>query len=226
MHVVKASAARAFIRARIVPGALAIGLLWAIAVSAQPMAAGGSPLERGRTVYEQHCTTCHGADGRAETPVARMLVPRPRNFADPVEMARVTIERMYRAIKDGRPGTAMAGWEEILSEPEIGDLIDYVRSLAPARDARSLTGDQLSQEIGARIYKRNCASCHGLTGRADTEMARVLNPPPQSFVDPVLMARIDNGRMFAAISRGRGSSCCPSGVRPSPSGPWQRTQYP
>jgi cbb3-type cytochrome c oxidase subunit III len=201
MAVIDTAPGRAHRIPRAVTIVASLGLAWAAAVAAQP--AGGSALERGRILYEQHCTTCHGIDGKADTPVARMLVPRPRNFSDPIDMARVTIERMYRAIKDGRPGTAMAGWEEILSEPEIGDLIDYVRSLTPVRDARSLSGDQLSQEIGARIYKRDCASCHGLNGRADTDMARALTPPPQNFVDPLLMARLDNGRMFAAISRGR-----------------------
>jgi high-affinity iron transporter len=36
---------------------------------------------------------------------------------------------------------------------------------------------------GAQLYRENCASCHGATGRADTEMARRLDPPPIAFAD-------------------------------------------
>jgi mono/diheme cytochrome c family protein len=204
MHDMTTALSRGIRRAATRCCALALGVAWAASVCAQPLAsAGHSSLERGRVIFERYCVTCHGADGRAETLVAQELVPRPRSFVDPVDMARVTMERMYRATKGGKPGTSMAGWEEILTEPQIGDVIDYVRSLTPERDARSLSGDRLSVEIGARIYKRDCASCHGLTGRADTEIARVLSPRPRSFVDPIQMARVNDGRMYATIYSGK-----------------------
>ena len=36
---------------------------------------------------------------------------------------------------------------------------------------------------GAALYARDCASCHGATGAADTAMARSLDPPPIDFTD-------------------------------------------
>jgi high-affinity iron transporter len=36
---------------------------------------------------------------------------------------------------------------------------------------------------GARLYAENCAACHGASGRADTAMARQLDPPPIAFAD-------------------------------------------
>jgi high-affinity iron transporter len=36
---------------------------------------------------------------------------------------------------------------------------------------------------GAQLYQQQCASCHGATGRADTAMARRLDPPPIAFSD-------------------------------------------
>ena len=170
-------------------------------LAAQPPA--GSAHERGRGLYAQHCAVCHGDDGRADTPVGRLLSPRPRNFADPVEMARLTVDRIYRAIKEGKPGTAMAPWKQVLTETQIGDVIDYVHDLASAAGTTPLRGEQLSLAVGRRIYERECASCHGVEGRADTEVARVLNPPPRNFADPIAMARVDDGRMYMAIYRGR-----------------------
>lgn len=153
-------------------------------------------------LYVRHCAVCHGEDGRADTPVGRLLKPRPRNFADPIEMARLTVDRIYRAIKEGRPGTAMAAWKDVLSETEIGDVIDYVHDLSSAAGT-PLRGAELSLAVGRRIYERECASCHGLEGRADTDVARVLHPPPRNFSDPIAMARVDDGRMYMAIYRGR-----------------------
>jgi mono/diheme cytochrome c family protein len=176
-------------------------LAWALPVAAQP-ASPQSAIPPGKVLYESRCAVCHGVNGRADTPVGRLLKPPPRNFADPVEMARVTVDRTYQAIKEGRPGTAMAAWGQILSETEIGDLIDYIHALAPPR-APTRTAEQLSIEVGRRIYMRECSFCHGAEGRADTEAAKALNPPPRKFADPVEMARLDDGRMYSAIKLGR-----------------------
>ena len=180
-----------------------MGLALALAMPAagQPLTA--SAHARGRMLYQENCAVCHGENGDAETPVGRLLKPRPRNFADPVEMGRVTVDRMYRAIKEGRPGTAMAAWGQILSETEVGDLIDYIHDLGVLRGTAPLPAKRLSLEIGRRIYDKDCASCHGASGGADTEFARLLSPPPRSFRDPIGMARLDDGRLYLAIHRGR-----------------------
>ncbi len=175
-------------------------LLWVPPLRAQP--ASQSAQERGKALYERHCAVCHGDNGRADTPVGRLLKPRPRNFADPIEMARLTVDRVYRAIKEGRPGTAMASWKDVLSETEIGDVIDYVHELS-SQAGTPLRGEKLSLAVGRQIYGRECAYCHGVEGRADTDVAKVLNPPPRNFSDPIAMARIDDGRMYMAIYRGR-----------------------
>ncbi len=179
---------------------LGVNLAWVLPVFAQ--APTPSAYERGKTLYETHCAVCHGVDGRADTPLGRMLNPRPRNFADPVEMARLTVDRIYQAIKEGRPGTAMAPWGQVLTETQIGDVIDYIHTLA-SPSGRPLSGEQLSLEVGRRLYNRECAVCHGADGRADTEAAKVLHPSPSKFADPIEMARLDDGRMYSAIKLGR-----------------------
>ena len=179
---------------------LGVSLAWAAPLAAQPPPQG--VLERGKAVYEKHCAYCHGMDGKAGTPVGRLLTPHPRNFADPVEMARVTVDRIYRAIKEGRPGTAMPAWGQVLEETQIGDVIDYVRSLASTQ-ALKLSVEQLSLEIGRRIYEKECELCHGKDGGADTDAAKTLRPPPRKLADPIEMARVDDGRMYSAIKLGR-----------------------
>ena len=180
---------------------LTVMLLWAMPIAAQLPAA--STQGRGKAIYEQNCAVCHGADGQADTPVSRLLTPRPRNFTDRIDMGRLSVDRIYRAIKEGRPGTAMAAWSQVLTELEIGDVIDYVQSFASSGRAAPLSAQKLSFEVGRRIYANNCASCHGDSGKADTETARVLKPRPHDFTDPVSMARLDDGRIYLAILRGK-----------------------
>src|SRR5574337_49297 len=131
-----------------------VSLAWAVLLAAESPGQGAG--NRGKAIYETYCAVCHGVDGRADTPVSSHLDPRPRNFADPVEMARVTEDRIYRAIKEGRPGTAMAAWAQVLSETQIGDVIDYIRSLRRPLPP-GFSAEQLSLEVGRRIYEKGCA---------------------------------------------------------------------
>jgi len=181
--------------------ALLVTLVPAFAVAQQDALQQSS----GKQLYDHDCAFCHGVDGLADTPVGRILEPRPRRFADPVEMARVTDDQIYRAIKEGVPGTAMASWGNTLSEPEIGNVMDYIHELAVSASGtgKPISEEQLSLEVGQRIYDKECAFCHGLTGHADTDAARVLVPPPRAFADPIQMARVDDGRLYAAIKLGR-----------------------
>lgn len=155
----------------------------------------------GKALYDKHCAFCHGPKGLAETPVGRILNPRPRRFANPVEMARLSDDQIYHAIKSGVPGTAMASWGKVLSEREIGDVMDYIRGLRGT--SKPMTRKQLSLAVGRRIYDKECAFCHGRTGHADTDAARVLQPRPSNFADPIAMARTDDARIYAAIKMGR-----------------------
>lgn len=159
----------------------------------------------GKELYDRDCAFCHGVKGLADTPVGRILNPRPRRFADPIEMARLTDKQIYDAIKDGVPGTAMASWGGLLSERDIGDLMDFIHELKGplSSDAQPMSKEQVSLEVGRRIYEKECAFCHGLTGHADTDAARVLVPRPRAFADPIQMARVDDGRLYAAIKLGR-----------------------
>src|SRR5574337_1221826 len=177
-----------------------VSLAWAVLLAAESPGQGAG--NRGKAIYETYCAVCHGVDGRADTPVSSHLDPRPRNFADPVEMARVTEDRIYRAIKEGRPGTAMAAWAQVLSETQIGDVIDYIRSLRRPLPP-GFSAEQLSLEVGRRIYEKGCAVCHGPDGRGDTAVTKVLYPRPRSLADPVEMARLDDGRLYATIKLGR-----------------------
>src|SRR5258705_3391662 len=63
--------------------------------------------ERGRQLYEQHCVTCHGADGRADTPRAAEMTPRPANLLAPDVARLLSPARVFATSRFGVPKTAM-----------------------------------------------------------------------------------------------------------------------
>jgi len=194
--------------------ALSLSLL--LGLSAVPVLQAADGAGNGHIIYTRYCALCHGPNGLADTEVGRILRPRPRRFADPIEMARLTDDQMYHAIKEGVLGTSMAAWNNVLSETEIGDVMDYIHSMSLPKGPR-MTDEEVSLAVGRRVYEKECSFCHGRKGDADTDAARVLTPPPRKFSDPIEMARIDDGRLYAAIKIGvSGTAMASWGDRLSP----------
>lgn len=54
---------------------------------------------------------------------------------------------------------------------------------------------------GQAVYDRDCAQCHGATGKGDGEEAQYLNPAPKDFKSGVLDKRSDDF-LAAVVARG------------------------
>ncbi|MGD2071307.1 MAG: c-type cytochrome, partial [Gemmatimonadota bacterium] len=153
---------------------------------------GGDELARGEEVYVQWCAGCHGVDGTGDGPGAARMLPRPRDFTRALYQVRTTPsgglptdEDILHVIDVGMPGTAMPGWEDLLSRGERDALVAYVKSLSPffansdapepvdfgspprVTDEVIAEGDSLYQEI-------ECWRCHGQAGRGDGTSAPTL----------------------------------------------------
>ena len=79
--------------------------------------------EQGRKIYNFRCYYCHGYSGDARTLASRFLTPAPRDFT---RLQKYNRESMMASIRDGRPGTAMAGFANILNTKEIGLVTDFI----------------------------------------------------------------------------------------------------
>jgi high-affinity iron transporter len=55
---------------------------------------------------------------------------------------------------------------------------------------------------GAALYQKNCASCHGAKGDAQTPMARQLNPPPIAFADRHRASQRSPFALYQVINQG------------------------
>ncbi len=88
------------------------GLLWSAAAPAQDIFAG-------RGVYENHCASCHGPDGRATMPSTPHFIDGMGLYASDSDLIRV--------IRFGK--NLMPGYDRALKESEILNVISYVRTL-------------------------------------------------------------------------------------------------
>ena len=95
-------------------------------------------LERGRSYYVQLCLPCHGDSGRGNGEWAYRMTPRPSDLTAGRTTSR-TDEGLRAEIGEGVAGTAMRGWEDRLSDVQIGQVIGYVRHLGVIEAARNAT---------------------------------------------------------------------------------------
>lgn len=59
-----------------------------------------------------------------------------------------------------------------------------------------------SLEGGKAEFEKACASCHGVEGKADTEVAKQLDPPPANFHDAARMSTLTPYKVFNTTSFG------------------------
>ncbi len=101
-------------------------------VAAAPTPVGPSDLKGGSTgerVYARYCAGCHGADGKAQTTMARMMSSRPTNLAEGPWKGPQTKEAIIEIVKAGK-GAMPAYSKEISSEAELESLAQHVLTLS------------------------------------------------------------------------------------------------
>lgn len=81
----------------------------------------------GAKIFKTNCETCHGAQGYGDGPLSEALDPKPKNL---VEFApTVGDDFLYWNVAEGRPGTSMPPWKNILTEEQIWQVVAFIRTL-------------------------------------------------------------------------------------------------
>jgi cytochrome c oxidase cbb3-type subunit 3 len=116
-------------------------------------------LNGGRVAFKENCAACHGtgAQGTKGFP----------NLNDDDWLWGGKITDIYQTLKFGiRSSHEMTrssqmpafGLDGLLQKDEIKNVAEYVLSLS---------GKDLSNAAGEKIFKANCAACHGASGKGD-----------------------------------------------------------
>jgi mono/diheme cytochrome c family protein len=93
-----------------------------------PIPRSADSIARGRQLFAKDCAVCHGAEGRGDGVAAAALPQRPddlsRIAAPPIFPDGVVAYRILNGVK------MMPAFKSTLSENEIWDLLNFIRSLA------------------------------------------------------------------------------------------------
>jgi len=113
---------------------ITLGFVWLItSMWIVQNAMGTVNVEAGGKLYQARCSPCHGPDGKAATPTAQALTPKPRDHTDGAYMNQLSNEHLAKVIKNGGPSV---GKSQImpahpdLNDQQIEDVIAFVRALA------------------------------------------------------------------------------------------------
>jgi len=156
--------------------------------------------ERGRMLFVENCSSCHGegGDGRGEN--AAKLSPPPANFTDPLFMDGETPYDFFHVITLGKRTSAMPAWGDVLSLQERWDLVSYLWTLAPGR-ARLAEGQGL--------YLAQCAGCHGAGGDGRGPWASSLLTPVRDLTQLAITTRRSNLELVAVVAEGVAATAMP-----------------
>ena len=115
-------------------GRIVLGCLVLITITGTiQKAVGAGNAEAGGKLYQTRCAPCHGPDGKAATPTAQALNPKPRDHTDGAYMNQLSHEHLVKVIKNGGPAVGKSPImppNPDLNDQQIDDIIAFVRTLA------------------------------------------------------------------------------------------------
>jgi mono/diheme cytochrome c family protein len=211
----------------------------------QTMPASAS-FERGKQLFLDRCSDCHGLAGDGGGKDGQYLSVLPadfiHNFAGLKPDAAFEAE-LFAKITFGIKATAMPSWGELLTVEERWDLVKFVTAAfivgigeggggAPATvpaDLATLSlanwtkaGNEISADRGKRVYSDYCAACHGSTG-AGNGLGTVGSP---SKAPPAFRPDAGLASVFWRVRDGVAGGIMPAFQgRLSPADLWNVTAY-
>ncbi len=140
----------------------------------------------GQHLYVQNCVACHGYEGKGGMGVPLSL---------PDFLATASNEYLFSTIRLGRPDRVMPAFRK-LGDDEIDSIIRYIRtwsdSLPPKYSQNPVAGNP---ENGKKLYKTQCASCHGESGKGGRGTGVTLSRPRSL---PILAPALNNAGFLAS----------------------------
>lgn len=140
-----------------------------------PVAPAKTPnLQRGATLYQAQCVSCHGAQGRGDGPLAAKLSPPPVAFTDRERAKERSLFALHQAITRGVEGTSMPAFDS-LSDEDRWAIAFFVSTLSYT-DA--------DRQAGAKIWASDktaqsaVPTLSTLTQLSESSLAKAL--PPQT----------------------------------------------
>jgi cytochrome c oxidase cbb3-type subunit 3 len=107
-----------------------------------PVAASPESVAAGKKAYDVNCAACHGnmAQGAVNAGIRISIIDeqggkQAPDLTDDHWDHGSTDREIYLAIKKGVPPTMMAGWDGRIPDNDIWNIVNYLRTLAPKKQA-------------------------------------------------------------------------------------------
>lgn len=182
------------------------------AVSEDQVAAARSPEAlSGSAIFAGRCATCHQSMGQG-TDVYPPLAGNPVvTSADPNAMIAVIVNgRSGPLTVNGKTfNSQMPTWKGTLTNADIASVATYVRSAwgntgePVTEDEVAAAGAPVSAQVGASIFAKNCAACHGAKGEGGVGPALARNPHVNIESPAPMLTTILQGRNLMPSWRGQ-----------------------
>ena len=91
-----------------------------------PVAATEESIAAGASTYAQSCAVCHGTNGEGDGPGSAGLEVKPANLHEE-HVQELSDGALFYIITHGRPDTAMPAWENILTEEQRWQVVNFIR---------------------------------------------------------------------------------------------------
>lgn len=134
---------------------------------------GKASADRGKGLYKEYCSQCHGATGKGDGPAAASLNPKPAVHAN-MAFDKLPIDYLYTVINNGGmavgKSTSMPYWGLTIGQQGVADVIAYLKQTF--HGAEGAIG-QAGGGMGACPQERK-------TQQAPAEYLAKTNPVPAS----------------------------------------------
>ena len=96
-----------------------------------PVASTAESIADGKRLYQRYCASCHGSNG--EGGPGNDLIPAAPDLTDREWKHGSTDGELFLVIRDGARNTGMKPFAKKLTAHQVWDVINYVRSIGPAK---------------------------------------------------------------------------------------------
>jgi mono/diheme cytochrome c family protein len=120
------------------PGTTAVGP--PSAAMRNPVPSTPASIAAGKTAYDATCSACHGslAQGAVKAKVTISIIEeqggkQPPDLTDEQWDHGASDGEIYTVIKRGVPSTMMPGFDSVVSDTDLWNIVNYLRTLAPRK---------------------------------------------------------------------------------------------
>ena len=108
-----------------------------LAARKNPVAANAASITAGRALYNKNCRHCHGLRGRGDGPLAPKD-PKPSDLTDGKWDHGGSDGELFAVIWNGAPApkSEMKGMKGTLTERNVWEIVNYLRSIGPKAAAK------------------------------------------------------------------------------------------